>query len=474
MGSSSASVTASHQLHGRCPCKLGDCPSHTHDCARFVTREDNRSAKTFAQSQQMRVVCVGWLLVVFAISIQSADAGVSVMRPNDELRRVVTACRKLRIISKGTDFEGRSFSVKPPWDRFNELGFEEFKGALPDFEIEFNFSIRKAAPDNGREQVAVVLASRIRPWFGNWRDSAHIEQLTIASAEEILSRVNSEYPRFADILFADLRQEAERNRNGLLLLSLPSEAGLLIDQESLRATATNGIETPTAFHCLPPDYVISGVATLSGWHPSQFSVSVSEGTHTIVLERDTRSWYRAWSFRIPAFAVLLGITGIALKRLKIWRNPGANALRSARGIRNQQSQDADQSQLAVRDGIDAEQFVLAADMSARSPEANAVSDASDDVSRHNAETAHMGSARATSHAAPGETRMTRKDLLTRLSQLLPSQFEEVLFRAKIPTAHLPGPSAPQASRAIDALRHLELKHQLDQLARILDEIAGPS
>jgi hypothetical protein len=42
------------------------------------------------------------------------------------------------------------------------------------------------------------------------------------------------------------------------------------------------------------------------------------------------------------------------------------------------------------------------------------------------------------------------------------------------TAHLPGPSAPQASRAIDALRHLEPQHQLDQLVRILDQAAGPS
>ena len=96
--------------------------------------------------------------------------------------------------------------------------------------------------------------------------------------------------------------------------------------------------------------------------------------------------------------------------------------------------DADRPQLAVRDGIDAEQLVLAE-----------------------------------------ETRMTRDDLLTRLSQLLPSQFEEVLFRARIPAAHLPGASSPQATRAIDAIRYLEQQDQLEQLARILEAVAtGPS
>lgn len=74
----------------------------------------------------------------------------------------------------------------------------------------------------------------------------------------------------------------------------------------------------------------------------------------------------------------------------------------------------------------------------------------------------------------GETRMTRDDLLTRLSNLLPSQFKEVLIRAKVPTTHLPAESAPQATRAIDAIHYLEQQHQLDRLAQILDEIAVPS
>ena len=83
--------------------------------------------------------------------------------------------------------------------------------------------------------------------------------------------------------------------------------------------------------------------------------------------------------------------------------------------------------------------------------------------------------RAPSPHQTGEARVTRDDLLTRLSQLLPSQFEEVLFRARVPTAHLPGVSAPQATRAMDAIRYLEQQHQLDQLARILAEVTtGPS
>ena len=91
--------------------------------------------------------------------------------------------------------------------------------------------------------------------------------------------------------------------------------------------------------------------------------------------------------------------------------------------------DADRPQLAVRVGIDAERLVLARN-------------------------------------AP----MTRDDLLTRLSQLLPSQFEEVLFRARVPSAHLPSASAPQATRAIDAIRYLEQQNQLEQLARILEAV----
>jgi class 3 adenylate cyclase len=69
-----------------------------------------------------------------------------------------------------------------------------------------------------------------------------------------------------------------------------------------------------------------------------------------------------------------------------------------------------------------------------------------------------------------ETPRTQPDLLKRLSTLLPSQFEEVLFRASVPTAHLPSESSPQAARAIAAIRHLDQQNRLDELTRILDEV----
>ncbi|HET7501739.1 MAG TPA: CHAT domain-containing protein [Kofleriaceae bacterium] len=136
--------------------------------------------------------------------------------------------------------------------------------------------------------------------------------------------------------------------------------------------------------------------------------------------------------------------------------------------------DADRPQLAVRAGVDAEQLVLAADRFARAPAESDAPDASNEVGRRATETAQAGRGRAASHVTPGVTHWTREDLLTRLSQLLPAQFEEVMFRAKVPTAHLSGPSAPQATRAIEALRHLEHQHRLDQLAQILDAVAGAS
>jgi WD40 repeat protein len=137
--------------------------------------------------------------------------------------------------------------------------------------------------------------------------------------------------------------------------------------------------------------------------------------------------------------------------------------------------DVDQPQLRVHDGVDAEQAVLAADLSARSSRVSASPHASNDAtSRRKVGITHTRSGLAAPHAAPGETRMTRDDLLTRLSNLLPSQFKEVLFRAKVPTAHLSAENAPQATRAIEAIHCLEQQHQLDRLDQILDEVAGPS
>jgi hypothetical protein len=69
-----------------------------------------------------------------------------------------------------------------------------------------------------------------------------------------------------------------------------------------------------------------------------------------------------------------------------------------------------------------------------------------------------------------EKRMTADMLLTWLSNLLPPQFEEVLYRANIPPRHLPGPSAPQTERAVGAMRYIEQQNQLDQLAGIVEQV----
>jgi hypothetical protein len=78
-----------------------------------------------------------------------------------------------------------------------------------------------------------------------------------------------------------------------------------------------------------------------------------------------------------------------------------------------------------------------------------------------------------------ERRMTRVELLDRLSKLLPSQFEQVLYRAEIPPEHLPGANAPLATRAVEVMRYVEQQNQLDELARIVQQVvtggrqAGP-
>lgn len=75
---------------------------------------------------------------------------------------------------------------------------------------------------------------------------------------------------------------------------------------------------------------------------------------------------------------------------------------------------------------------------------------------------------------PGETPMTSDDLLTRLSRLLPAQFEVVLARANVPMEFIPDRSAPQAMRTVDVIRYLTSRNELERLAQILDEVnAGP-
>ena len=76
-----------------------------------------------------------------------------------------------------------------------------------------------------------------------------------------------------------------------------------------------------------------------------------------------------------------------------------------------------------------------------------------------------------------EKRMTRDELLSRLFKLLSSQFEQVLYLARIPHEHLPAAAAAQASRAVELMRYVEQQNQLDQLARIVQQVViggGPA
>jgi riboflavin biosynthesis pyrimidine reductase len=68
--------------------------------------------------------------------------------------------------------------------------------------------------------------------------------------------------------------------------------------------------------------------------------------------------------------------------------------------------------------------------------------------------------------------MTREELLTRLSRLLPAQFEQVLYLARIPQEHIPAATAAQAMRAIDVMRYAEQLGQLDHLTRIVHQVLG--
>jgi CHAT domain len=75
------------------------------------------------------------------------------------------------------------------------------------------------------------------------------------------------------------------------------------------------------------------------------------------------------------------------------------------------------------------------------------------------------------HRQTKEAGITGDALLAPLSGLLPSQFAEVVFRAKVPAQHIHGDSAPQVTRAIDVIRYFEQDDRLDQLARILEGVA---
>ena len=66
--------------------------------------------------------------------------------------------------------------------------------------------------------------------------------------------------------------------------------------------------------------------------------------------------------------------------------------------------------------------------------------------------------------------MTREELLSQLYRLLPSQFEQVLYLARIPQEHLPAAATAQAMRAIELMRYVEQQNQLEQMARIVQQI----
>jgi hypothetical protein len=96
-----------------------------------------------------------------------------------------------------------------------------------------------------------------------------------------------------------------------------------------------------------------------------------------------------------------------------------------------------------------------------------------DASPRSASKPNEVSARPRPHASPRqntEVPMTRSDMLTRLQGLLPSQFDEVLFRTNVPLAHLPAGS--QTTRATGAILYLEQQNRLEQLAQILQQVAS--
>lgn len=63
-------------------------------------------------------------------------------------------------------------------------------------------------------------------------------------------------------------------------------------------------------------------------------------------------------------------------------------------------------------------------------------------------------------------------LLDTLSRLLPAQFETLLSKLAVPTAHLSSSYAPQATRATELLRWVEQQNRGADLERILAEVLG--
>jgi hypothetical protein len=66
--------------------------------------------------------------------------------------------------------------------------------------------------------------------------------------------------------------------------------------------------------------------------------------------------------------------------------------------------------------------------------------------------------------------MTPDELLAQLTKLLPAQFDEVVFRVRLPPAHLSTSSSPQATRAVEVIRALEPQNRLPELARAIEYV----
>lgn len=64
------------------------------------------------------------------------------------------------------------------------------------------------------------------------------------------------------------------------------------------------------------------------------------------------------------------------------------------------------------------------------------------------------------------------DLITSITQLLPAQFEVVVFRLAVPDHYLPGVNAPLAERAVALVRHCEQGGRTDSLRAAIAAVTG--
>jgi nucleoside phosphorylase len=168
----------------------------------------------------------------------------------------------------------------------------------------------------------------------------------------------------------------------------------------------------------------------------------------LAIEMESGGVYRASQDRCPMLAIR-GISDIVgLKRADAWTKYAcASAAAFTRG------------------------FLHTRPIKLASAATGTVEQSSDNSSE--ADPAQLKHDRQASSPQTEERPLTHDELLTQLSELLPSQFEEVLYRAKIPPKHLPGASAAQTARAIEALRYIEQQKKLEELARIVRQVLDP-